>query len=114
MDWNELLKVAENEVAATVSELPEPVRAVLRDVPVLIENRPDEDDVESGIEPDTLGFYDEDAAGAVRIRLWIENIRDYAEDSDHPFAEEVRVTLLHEIGHVLGWDEEDLDDRGLG
>jgi len=114
MDAKELSKIAENEVAATLAELPEPIRAVLRDVPVLIESLPDSDDIAEGIEADTLGFYDEDSTGAVRIRLWIENIRDYAEDCGHAFEEEVRVTLLHEIGHVLGWDEEDLDDRGLG
>ncbi len=114
MNGQELLKVAEKEVAAIVAELPAPVRLALRDVPVLIENRPDREDVESGIEPDTLGFYDEDSAGAVRIRLWIENILDYAEENESSFEEEVRITLLHEIGHVLGWDEEDLDDRGLG
>jgi predicted Zn-dependent protease with MMP-like domain len=25
----------------------------------------------------------------------------------------VRVTYLHELGHFLGWDEEDLAARGL-
>ena len=28
------------------------------------------------------------------------------------FRAEVRTTLLHEIGHVLGWDEQDLEERG--
>jgi predicted Zn-dependent protease with MMP-like domain len=27
--------------------------------------------------------------------------------------EEIRVTALHEIGHHLGWDEDDLAERGL-
>jgi len=25
----------------------------------------------------------------------------------------MKVTLLHEIGHYLGWDEDDLEKRGL-
>lgn len=113
MGWQNLLKIAEKEVAATISELPEPVRKILRDVPVLIEDHPSPDDIESGIESDTLGFFDEDATGVARIRLWLENISDYADENSLSFPGEVRTTLLHEIGHVLGWNEEDLEERGL-
>ena len=112
MDWPKLLKIAETEVAATIAELPDPVRKALRDVPVLLEKHPTRQDVEDGIEPDTLGYFDEDPV--VRIRLWLENIRDYAAEENHSYAEEVRTTLLHEIGHVLGWDEDDVEERGLG
>jgi len=112
MDWPELLKIAETEVAATISELPDPVRKALLEVPVLLEKHPSRQDTADGIEPDTLGYYDE--YPVVRIRLWLENIEDYALEEEHPFAEEVRTTLLHEIGHVLGWDEEDVEERGLG
>ena len=112
MGWLKLLKIAETEVAATIAELPGPVREALRDVPVLIERRPSPQDIADGIEPDTLGYFEE--YPAVRIRLWLENIRDYASEEDLSFAEEVRTTLLHEIGHVLGWDEDDVEERGLG
>ena len=112
MDWPELLKIAEAEVAATIAELPGPVRKALLEVPVLIEKHPTRQDVADGIEADTLGYFDE--YPVVRIRLWLENIEDYAREEDHSFAEEVRTTLLHEIGHVLGWDEEDVEERGLG
>lgn len=112
MDWPELLRIAEAEVAATISALPEPVRKVIREVPVLIEKHPSPQDVAEGIEPDTLGYFDEDPVA--RIRLWLENIRDYAAEEDLAFDDEVRTTLLHEIGHLLGWDEEDVEERGLG
>ena len=112
MEWPELLKIAESEVAATISELPAPLRKLLLEVPVVIERSPSREDIQTGIEPDTLGYYDEDPV--VRIRLWLENIEDYAREEDHSFAEEVRTTLLHEIGHVLGWDEDDVEERGLG
>ena len=54
-----------------------------------------------------------DSSGLVRIRLWLGNILDYAGGDPAIFREEIRTTLLHEIGHVLGWDEDDLEARGL-
>ena len=112
MNWTELLRIAENEVAATMSDLPGPVGKVIREIPVLIEKRPSPQDINDGIEPDTLGYFDGEPVA--RIRLWLENIRDYALEEDLSFDEEVRTTLLHEIGHALGWDEEDVEERGLG
>ena len=35
-------------------------------------------------------------------------------DSYHAVVEEVRITLLHEIGHYLGLDEQDLERLGYG
>lgn len=39
----------------------------------------------------------------------LEDIEDRAE-----LVEEIRVTVMHELGHALGFDEEDLEERGLG
>ena len=47
------------------------------------------------------------------IHLYIENLRDEAQDSPARFRQEVRTTLLHEIGHYLGLDEQALARRGL-
>lgn len=47
------------------------------------------------------------------IRLFVENIRDEAEDDPVRFRQEVRDTLLHELGHYLGLDEDGLAARGL-
>lgn len=46
------------------------------------------------------------------IVLFRRNIERQATDRDH-LVEQLRVTLFHEIGHFLGLDEEDLEDRGL-
>jgi predicted Zn-dependent protease with MMP-like domain len=48
-----------------------------------------------------------------QVLLFLENIWDYAEADVQIFREEVRLTYLHELGHYLGWDEEDLAARGL-
>ncbi|MEI6073186.1 MAG: metallopeptidase family protein [Verrucomicrobiae bacterium] len=114
MNWRQILKTAEEVTAATLAELPAPVGDEIRSVPILLEKLPSPDDVADGIEPDTLGYFDVDDAGLVRIRLWLENILDYSDHDPEIFREEIRTTLLHEIGHVLGWDEDEIDVRGLG
>ena len=48
------------------------------------------------------------------VRLFIENLRREADDNPRRFREEVRTTLLHEIGHYLGLDEDGLDALGIG
>ncbi len=46
------------------------------------------------------------------IMLFRRNLMRMATDH-HELLEELRVTLLHEIGHFLGLDEADLEARGL-
>ena len=110
-----LLKIARVEVDAAIWELPGGVRAILERVPVFLERRPEADDIAAGIEADTLGIFEEGAAASPtpRIRLWLENLWEIAEGDLATFRVEARTTLLHEIGHVLGWDEQDLEERGL-
>lgn len=47
------------------------------------------------------------------ILLFRRNLQRIAWDREHLISE-LRVTLFHEIGHFLGLDEDDLDERGLG
>ncbi len=47
------------------------------------------------------------------IYLFLNNIWDEAHSEMSVFRAEVRNTLLHEWGHYLGLDEEELNDREL-
>ena len=38
---------------------------------------------------------------------------DYAEADEEIYRDEVRLTYLHELGHYLGWDEDEIAERGL-
>lgn len=116
MDFENLSTMAKKEVGLTMEQLPDSIRIRLQEVPVFLERVPDDDDVAEGIEPDTLGLFDtgEPASPTPRIRLWLENLWDFSESDAKEFCTEVRTTLLHEVGHFLGWEEEDLDERGLG
>ena len=48
-----------------------------------------------------------------QILLFLANLWDYADGDEALFREEVRTTYLHELGHYLGLDELDLEERGL-
>jgi predicted Zn-dependent protease with MMP-like domain len=47
------------------------------------------------------------------ILLFQEDI-ELVSDSEADLIREVRTTVLHEIGHHFGMDEEDLDELGYG
>jgi predicted Zn-dependent protease with MMP-like domain len=120
-NWKTLIALAEPEIERTLAALPEPLRTQARQVPVICERWPDPELVADGVDAELLGLFVGDALAAggeaipspPRIFLFLENLRDFAEDDPEIFREEVRVTLLHELGHYLGLDEDDLEARGL-
>jgi predicted Zn-dependent protease with MMP-like domain len=103
--------IAARVVEETLGTLPEPLAAEARAVPCLLEEISEED-------PDLLGLYENFAADVVSeargpIILYLQSIADYCRDENLDFAEEVRPTYLHELGHHFGWNEGDLEERGL-
>lgn len=108
---DQLLAIAARVVEKTIAELPPEVREEARQVPVLFEEECYDD-------PEILGRYGHFERGEISdangpILLFLGAIDDYCADEDEDFATEVRVTYLHELGHHLGWDEGDLEARGL-
>jgi predicted Zn-dependent protease with MMP-like domain len=119
-DWKRLCSLALAEVESTLVELPAPLREQARKLPVTFEPRPNRDLVADGIEPDTLGLFvgpefahEETVPMPSQIILFLENIWALAEGDEEIFCDEVHTTLLHELGHYLGLDEDDLTERGL-
>ena len=121
-DWSLLQAAAESEVQQILRALPRDLRTEARRLPVTFERRPGEELQEDGIEPDTLGlfvgeaFADGEPGGVPlppQIILFLENIRDVAEGDEAVYRKEIRTTFLHELGHYLGLDEIDLEERGL-
>lgn len=115
-----LITLAQREVDDTMARLPRHLRTAAKEVAIRVEGFPE---AESGLEEDLLGVFlgnthAEWQSGQVdamptEIVLFVENIWDYAEGDAEVFREEVRITLLHELGHFLGLDEIDLEERGL-
>ncbi len=111
---------AAEEVARVLNALPAPLRRRAREIPVVIEDRPSIELVREGYDPDLLGLFvgGDHAADASdplppEILLFVENLWEEAAGDAAVFREEVRRTLLHELGHYLGLDEDDLAERGL-
>jgi predicted Zn-dependent protease with MMP-like domain len=49
-----------------------------------------------------------------RIRLFLDSLWESVEQDEETFRHEVRITFLHELGHYLGWEEEEIEAYGLG
>jgi len=118
--WDKLKKLALAEVEATLAELPAPLRERAGQLPVTFERVPNAGLQADGIAPDTLGLFNGPEfaeEGAVpmppQIILFLENLWDFAEGDERIFCDEVHTTLLHELGHYLGLNEDDLTERGL-
>lgn len=120
--WNELLSLAEAEIGQTLQALPAHLREAAKKLPVVCERLPSDELIEDGVEPDTLGLfvgeaYADEEMGTMplpaQIFLFLDNIWDFAEADKEVFREEIRTTYLHELGHYLGLDEIDLEERGL-
>jgi predicted Zn-dependent protease with MMP-like domain len=120
LDWEKLCAVALAEIEATIESLPEPLRKRAEKLPVIFERQPNAELQADGIEADVLGLFtgaefveENDAPMPPQIILFLENIWDVAETNEQLFREEVRTTFLHELGHYLGLDEDELTERGL-
>ena len=119
--WKWMLDVGADEVAAVLQALPQDVKRRAEAVPIVFEKRPSRLLVADGIDDDTLGLFlgpsalDGPDASLLpaQIILFLEVIWDAAGGAERPFRKEIRKTLLHELGHSLGWDESELEARNL-
>lgn len=122
-------------VQDAIDSLPARAAAMLDEVPVVVLDRPSAEMLRDvGIDPDEPGAGDDlcgvhsgtaqtdrsvEHSGAIPpvIHLFREAIVSLAGGWDQPGAEEevyeqVRITLLHELGHQFGLDEDDLEALG--
>lgn len=118
-------------VEAVVADLPASVRALIAEVPVLVEDSPSDEMLEElgmslGERDELCGLHTgvprsdagiEDEAGVPnQVHLFRIGILKAAGEraAEDAIREEIRITLLHELGHEMGLDEDTLDDLGYG
>jgi predicted Zn-dependent protease with MMP-like domain len=115
--------MAENEVQRTMGRLPEEVRAAAAECMTVYDNMVEAMQEDESLADDLLGLFEgysrmdplpAGPADMPRIRLFLDNLWDYANGDERTFRHEVRITWLHELGHYLGWGEEEVEALGLG
>jgi predicted Zn-dependent protease with MMP-like domain len=122
MKFPELVRVARDVVRAAQKRLPPEIRPLAVALPVSYKDWPSDEILGDDLEDDILGLFVGHPHGGElavsdplppQILLFLENIWDYAEDDPGVYRDEVRITYYHELGHYLGWDEDELARRGL-
>lgn len=122
MDLIRLTQIAADTVGAAQRQLPPEIRVLAKNVAVHYERAPTDEILAEGFEPDILGLFTgsphgtelaHDNPAPPQILLYLESLWDFAEEEMDAFREEVRLTYLHELGHFLGWDEDQVSARGL-
>jgi predicted Zn-dependent protease with MMP-like domain len=114
----------ERLVERALDGIPTPFRAALAEVAVVIEDDATDEQLEiSGLDPDDAlyGLYEgtpRTAWGADltpfpnKISLFRLPLEEDFPDPDD-LADEVRITVIHELAHHLGIDDDRLDELGL-
>ena len=105
----------ERLVEAALEAIPDEIASLVRNVAVIVEDDAPPDD------PDLLGLYDGIALTERygdplmelpdRIFIYRRPLLAYCDDAAH-LVEEVRVTVVHEIAHHFGIDDDRLDELG--
>ena len=103
----------EEHVRAALDALPPELASALQNVAVVVEDENPED-------PYLFGWYDGfgpgvDHAGALPDRIVIYRL-PLVESFPDPeeLRREIRITVLHEVGHFFGLDERRIDELGYG
>jgi predicted Zn-dependent protease with MMP-like domain len=92
-------------VRRALDSLPPKIAAALENVAVVVEKENPEN-------PDLFGLFEVDEYMPARISIYR---RPLEEDFGHDPAEleaEIRITVLHELAHYFGIDEDRLDELG--
>ena len=104
----------EDHVARALESLPSELRQAVRNVEISIEEVCRED-------PDLFGLYEGtplpdrgDWAGSLpdRIRIFRRPLVEEFGDDPAALEDEIRITVLHELAHYFGIDEDRLEELG--
>ncbi len=122
MRFERLLSVATSVVKAALLSLPEEIRSEAADCRIEFCEMDALIDLDEDLDPDLLGLFEGNARcdplpeapdEMPRIRLFFDNLWDDCVGDLQTYRHEVRITFLHELGHYLGLDEDQVAALGL-
>jgi predicted Zn-dependent protease with MMP-like domain len=97
----------EDHVRAALDSLPPELARGLENVAVVVEERNAE-------EPDLYGLFNEPPYLPAKIAIYRRPLLEDFSDDPEALEREIRVTVLHELAHYFGIDEDRLDELGYG
>ena len=95
----------EEHVRAALDMLPPELARGLENVAVVVEEQNPE-------EPDLYGLFDEPPYLPARIAIYRRPLVEVYGHDPKRLEEEIRITVLHELAHYFGMDEDRLDELG--
>ena len=113
-------------IRQALRDVPSPFKERLPEVDIVVKRRPGREDLRAaGLAPDEsmYGFYrgvplTERDSGYNLVPPDVIDIYQEPLEQDFPgereLAAEIRATVLHELGHFFGIDDDRLDELGLG
>ena len=114
-----LILWAEEEIVQLHESFTPELRAIAKLCLLSLESS-SELNIELQMNGDELGLFegnclldDPSPDGMPRIRLFLDRLWEWVKEDERDFRHEVVTTYLHELGHFLGWDEDDITQRGL-
>jgi len=116
-------EVFEQVAGDALRDLPRSIREYIEHIPLLIEDFPSREMlVQENVSPQILGIFigvprteaavTAQARDVDRMMLFKRNLEKVAR-TPAELAEQIQITVKHEIGHYLGLDEDDLERLGL-
>jgi predicted Zn-dependent protease with MMP-like domain len=95
----------EEHVQHALDALPPELARGLENVAVVIEE-------ENPGEPDLLGLFEEAPYMPSKVTIYRRPLEEDFGDDPKALENEIRITVLHELAHYFGIDEERLDELG--
>lgn len=120
MEFETLCRWANEELKSLSLALPPDVREAAETIRVSMEEKPGLGTFDGDLDGDELGLFegptaseDPDPSELPGIRLFLRNLWEWSDNDEQDFRDEIVTTFLHELGHYLGWDEDEVAERGL-
>jgi predicted Zn-dependent protease with MMP-like domain len=96
----------EDHVRTALDALPPEIRRGLENVAVVVEDEHPED-------PDLLGLFQSEPYLPAKVTIYRLPLEESFPDPEE-LEREIRITVLHELAHYFGIDEDRLDELGYG